>query len=304
MKTISGKPLSKIGIGSYGIGGRGHRDMPLTDKKDDSVYIETLAHMISSGLNFTELSMGYGHGNSVSLFKWALEKSGVAREDLFLTNSLYPRDLPNVKTINDDISSFYSVLETNYADSTLVTQSLLIKFGEETIYDILTNLLEDGKTRYVSLSNAKSEYIIKFKEHFKDKFFAHEGHLSFEVRLLEDSGVFQTCRKLAVENIIWRPLRRNQTSNHNWKLLNDLALKYDKTPNQIILNWMCYDGFRPIVMSSNKAHIDENLESLNFTMVAKDYKLIRDFRAQKPSGSFNLEENSIVELVNNFEKYN
>src|SRR5579884_2723173 len=210
METLSGKNLTKIGIGSYGIGGRGHRDMAITEKQDDQIYVEALVYMFQKGINFTEVSLGYGHGQTLFLIKRALDESSIDRKDIFLTHSLYPRDLPTVDTINQDIEDFYRIMSTDYADSTLVTQSLTIKFGKEIIYPLLHQLLENGKTRYVSLSNASPDGIRAYKEEFGDKFFAHEGHLSFEVRALQDEGVFQTCEDLGVENIIWRPIRRGK----------------------------------------------------------------------------------------------
>jgi diketogulonate reductase-like aldo/keto reductase len=278
MKTISGKLLSKIGIGSYGIGGRGHRDMEITEKVNDQTYVNALVHTLNKNMNFTELCLGYGHGQSIVLFKRALDKSQISREDLFITNSLYPRDLPSIDTINQDVSDFYKIMETGYADSTLITQSILLKFGEKPIYQILHNLLDQNKTRYVSLSNASPSWIKKFHTEFGDKFFAHEGHLSYEVRALQDKGVLNVCDDLHIENIIWRPLRRGQTKHHNWDTLVQLATKYKKTQNQIILNWMCHEGYRPMVMSTNKKHIDENIESLDFNMESDEYESINNFR--------------------------
>ncbi len=278
MKTISGKELSEIGIGSYGIGGRGHRDMEITEKVEDDIYINALIHTLNKNINFTELCLGYGHGQSIVLFKKALDKSKVSREDLFITHSLYPRDLPTIETINQDINDFHKIMKTDYADSTLVTQSMLIKFGEKTIYKILHDLIKQNKTRFVSLSNASPSWIKKFHNEFRDKFFAHEGHLSYEIRALQDKGVLSMCEKLKITNIIWRPLRRNMTQFHNWEILIDLANKYNKTQNQIILNWMCHEEYRPMVMSTNTKHIDENIESLNFNMDDEDYNLINEFR--------------------------
>lgn len=167
---------------------------------------------------------------------------------------------------------------TDYADSTLVTQSLLLKFGKEKIYHLLHNLLDSGKTRCVSISNAGINTIKEFKEEFGDKFFAHEGHISFEIRAMQDEGIFDLCGGLNVVNIIWRPLRRNETEKLNWELLVNLSKKYNKTQNQIILNWMVYMNYYPMVMSTNKQHIDENIGSLDFKMVDEEYKLITDFR--------------------------
>lgn len=308
IRTVSGKQISKIGLGSYGVGGRGHRDLSITEKLDDQVYIEALVYTLEKGVNFTEISLGYAHGRSLELFKQALDKSSIKRENIFLTNSLYPRDLASLDVINNDIVSFYEVMNTDYADSTLVTQSLIMKFGEQNIYPLLHSLLKTGKTRYVSLSNASPKVIRLFKKEFSDKFIAHEGHLSFEVRALWDKGVFKICDELGVNNIIWRPLRRNKTMSYNWPLLVELAEKYHMTQNQVVLNWICWLGFRPMVMSASKIHIDENVAAPEFKMSLADYQRLSDFRPQNYNPpQINWEsktiDDNIVELVKDFEKH-
>lgn len=308
MKTLSGKNISKIGIGTYGVGGRGHRDVKLTEKLSDKKYIDALTYSLEKGMNFTEISLGYGHGNSLRLFKRALDKSHVSRKDIFLTHSLYPRDLLSLEVIKKDIADFYKIMETDYADSTLVTLSLIAKYGEKTVYQLLDDLLESGKTRYASLSNASPRGIGAFKKKFKDKFIAHEGHLSFEIRAMANKGVFKTCDELGVRNIIWRPLLRNQTAKRKWELLEELAQKYDKTHNQIILNWICSLGYNPMVMSANKKHIDENIASVGFQMSDNDYQRMTDFQPKNyHPPKIDWEKSSIgspiVALIKNFDNH-
>jgi diketogulonate reductase-like aldo/keto reductase len=277
-ETVSGRALSQIGIGTYGVGGRGHRNKPVTEKESDKKYIDALIYALEKDSNFTEISLGYGHGQALKLFKQALSNSSLNREDVFITHSLYPADLTSVDTMSQDIVEFYRVMGTEYADSTLITQLTIIRFGESAVFDILHKLLREDKTRFVSLSNASPDWIRKFKAEFGDKFFAHEGHLSFEVRALQDKGVFSTCNQLGVENIIWRPLRRNLTLLHNWPLLIELSKKYGKTQSQLILNWICKQGYKTMVFSTDPSHIDENLSAANLQMSDEDYKRIADFK--------------------------
>ncbi|NQZ84629.1 MAG: aldo/keto reductase [Nanoarchaeales archaeon] len=278
MKTKSNKEISKLGIGTFGIGGKGHRDVAITERKDDNTYINAITHTLNHNINFTELCVGYGHGNSIKLFKKGLDKSNVKREDLFLTHALYTRDFNSIEDIKKDIETFHKVMNTDYSDSTLVTQSLLIRFGEEKIYEILDELLKNKKTNYVSLSNASPTWIKRFHNKYKDNFFAHEGHISYEMRALQDKGIFELCDKLKVRNIIWRPFRRNQTNKKNWTQLTELSKKYNKTQNQIILNWLIHENFYPMVFSANPKHIDENIESMNFKMEQIEYNLLTQFR--------------------------
>lgn len=308
MNTLSGKTLTKIGIGSFGIGGRGHRDVALTELQEDRVYIDALVYTLKKGINFTEIALGYGHGNAMRLFKQALDESGIKREDIFFTHSLYTRDFSTTKVVKEDIDTFYHTMDTSYADSTLVTQSLILKFGEQTVYTLLHDLLETEKTRFVSLSNASPDFIRQFKKEFGDKFYAHEGHLSFEVRALQDKGVFTTCNELGVKNIVWRPLGRNKTLNRNWELLIELAEKYKKTQSQIILSWVCHLGYGPMVLALSTKHIDENIASTEFTMDEEDYKRITDFRPSNynpPAVHWDSlqTDDDIVALVNEFDKH-
>lgn len=286
MKTKSGFSLSKLGIGTWGVGGRGHRPSDLFDiSNNDAQYIEALVYQLQKGINFTEVSLGYGHGNSIRLLHEAILASKLSREDIFITHSFYEADLEGIETIHEDLANFYKVLETDYADSTLVTQSIILNFGKDEVYTLLHELLDSGKTRYVTLSNAGKRMIQDFKREFGESFYAHEGHLSFEVRLLQDEGVLDLCDELGVKNIIWRPLRKGQTSTRSWPFLEELATKYGKTSNQTILNWMVHCGYAPMIFSTNKKHIDENIEAINYEMDENDYKAITEARPIKIDSS-------------------
>lgn len=276
--TKSGDKLSWIGIGTYGIGGRGHRDVELTEIQSDEIYLKALLHQFDLGFNFTEISLGYGHGNACRIFAKALQESTLNREQFFITNALYPRDFNSFSDILSDIKEMHKIFNTDYFDSTLITQSLIEKYNRDKIFSLLHDLLDSDKTSYVSVSNASKNFINEFSKEFGDKVFAHETHLSFEVRINQDEGIFDTCRKLNIENIIWRPLRRNNTAERNWNLLTELSGKYDKTQSQIILNWMHYYKLRPMVSSTSKEHIEENWSANQFSMDAKDYERMQDFR--------------------------
>jgi diketogulonate reductase-like aldo/keto reductase len=305
MKTKSGTSLSRIGIGTWGVGGRGHRPNDLFDvTKNDFEYIDALVYQLQNGINFTEVSVAYGHGNSIRLLYEAVVASELKREDLFITHSFYESDLKDMSTIEKDLESFYEVMQTDYADSTLVTQTIILNFGRKQVYALLHNLLNTGKTRYVSLSNAGKDMIQEFKQEFGDKFYAHEGHLSFEIRLLQDEGILDLCDDMNIKNIIWRPLRKGQTGNKDWPLLQEMSSKYGKTTNQIILNWMIHLNYAPMVFSTNRKHIDENIESTMFTMEDEDYQkltLARPTEIEPSSIDWNGDNlgAEIVSLANN-----
>ncbi len=280
LKTISGNNLSQIGIGTYGIGGLSHRYVGNVDRNSDELYIDALVYQLNLGMNFTEISVALAEGKSAQLLAQAILKSNLKREDIFITHSLWPKDLLSFDDIEKDINKAYELFETEILDSTLVTLSLISKFGQDKIFDLLHRLLITNKTRYISLSNSNKEMIQKFSEEFGERFAAHEAHLSFEIRENKDEGVLDLCTKLNVRSNIWRPLRQGKTVAHNWDLLTELSEKYNKTQNQIILNWIVSSGYFPMVFSSSVNHIQENMESLKFRIDTIDLEKINNYRVE------------------------
>lgn len=306
LKTLSNKELSSIGIGTYGIGGRGHRDVELKDVKDEHIYVPAIVQQLITGYNFSEISLGYGHGKSAEYFSKAIKESGINRRDLFLTNSIYPRDIVDFKVLENDVEKMYELFETEYFDSTLVTQSLVVKFGYDQVVKKLWELLNSSKTRYISLSNSNKKLLQQFHDEFGENIFAHETHLSFEVRECQDEGIFDLTNKLNIQTIIWRPLRQGKTSEHNWEPLVRLSEKYGKTQNQIILNWMKSLGFKPEVFSTSRDHIKENWEAMQFDMEKTEYEELTKYRIPEyipPKINWDNMGNgdSIVPLVMGFE---
>lgn len=278
LNTISGNELSKIGIGTYGIGGLSHRYVGSTDASSDDLYLNALVSQLNLGMNFTEISVALAGGKSANLLAQAITNSNLKREDIFITHSLWPKDLLTFDDIEKDIDKAHELFETEIFDSTLVTLSLLSKFGQDKIFNLLHKLLTINKTRFISLSNSNKEMIETFSKEFGDKFVAHEAHLSFEIRDNKDEGILDLCSKLNIRNNIWRSLRQGKTVAHNWDLLTELSEKYGKTQNQIILNWIVSSGYFPMVFSSSIDHIKENFESLNFEIENSDLEKINNYK--------------------------
>ena len=79
----------------------------------------------------------------------------------------------------------------------------------------------------------------------------------------------------------YQPFRRNRTANHNYPVLVELANKYNKTQNQILLNYYVYEkGLHPITKANKIEHIDLNLDALNFKMDKEDYEKLNKFRCK------------------------
>lgn len=68
----------------------------------------------------------------------------------------------------------------------------------------------------------------------------------------------------------------------NYPFLVELANKYNKTQNQILLNWLIKEKELNIIIKTNTIeNIDSNLKSLDFTLENKDIEVLNNFQDQR-----------------------
>jgi len=265
--------LSKMGIGTWGIGGF----MEADPKNDDTKQINAMVYTLNKGVNYVETVYMYAKGKAVDLLSKAIKKSGVNRDNLFITLSVYQRDAQNPREAEERVNSFLKTIGTDHLDSVQFTMGLVNGFGIEPTKDLVNKLISQGKTRFTSLTNSSPEFLKTYHKTFGDKLFAHEAVFNFEVRENEKYGLTDYAKKNNILNVIFQPLRRNQTATRNWPLLVELSKKYGKTQNQILLNWIVSKGFFPLVKSDSTNHIDENLASFDFQLEQSDLDNLNNF---------------------------
>ncbi|MFA5828412.1 MAG: aldo/keto reductase [Candidatus Shapirobacteria bacterium] len=270
---ITKSDFSKMGIGTWGIGGFMEADV----NNDDSGQIDALSYTLNKGVNYVETVYMYAQGKAVDLLSQAVKKSGVDRNNIFVTLSVYQKDASTIEEAENRVDDFLSTLGTDHIDSVQFTMGLVRGLGLEAIKTMIDKLIGEGKTRFTSLTNSSPEFLKTYHEALGDKLFAHEGAFNFEVRENEKLGVTGYAQQNNILNVIYQPLRRNMTASRNWPLLVELSQKYGKSQNQIILNWVVSKGFFPLVKSSTKNHVDENLASFDFQIEQEDLDKLNSF---------------------------
>ena len=107
------KKLSKIGIGTWGIGGLMERDNSI----DVGKQIDALAYMFGRGMNFVEANMWYSQGYSVEILARALKKSGKKREDIFICQAIYLKEGKTLEQSKDEVRKIMDLFSTEYVDT-------------------------------------------------------------------------------------------------------------------------------------------------------------------------------------------
>ena len=271
---LNRKNLSKMGIGTWGVGGFAEPD-PLNN---DAKQIEAIAYSLNKGLNYVETVYMYAGGKAVEILSKAVRESGIDRNNIFVTLSVYQKDAKTAQEVKDRIDAFLRIFEMGYVDSVQFTMGIVKDLGLDAIRVLVDELINRSKARFTSLTNSNLEFLKEYHRVFGDKLFAHECVFNFEVRENENLGITSYAKQNDFLNVVYQPLRRNLTATRNWPLLVELAKKYSRTQNQILLNWIVSKGYFPLVKSEIKEHIDENLAAFDFQIEREDLKRLDEFR--------------------------
>lgn len=291
------KKIFPIGIGTWGIGGFAERDPENDDKKQ----IEALTYTLEKGANYIDTVTMYGGGYSLKLINKALR--GLNWSKLFI-NSKITGTIEKPKDIQNQTERYLKELGLDYLDSIMLHAPWRAEIGLERTFEEMARMVEMQKVRYLSVSNCIPEQLDLFRKVTGIPLFANEIDYDFEVRIHDEIGTVKNCITNGTRVICFQPLRRSETAKQNYPILVEMSKKYGKTQNQIILNWLTHkDLFLPIVKSSTKSHIDENLRSIGWEMEPEDYKKIEDFRIDFKFPKPDLEVTGVGVRVSNYSLY-
>lgn len=266
--------LSKIGIGTWGVGGFAERN----PQNNDEQQITAMVEMLHSGVNYIEINYWTAQGHSMDLVAQAIKQSKVKRQDIFLSQSIYAYTAPDLEAAKKELDYALKLFETNYIDSLAFSSGLVESIGQDQVFAWFRSQLDEKKIRYINLNNPSLEALKQAYTYFGKHLFSIEIGLNFEIRENYDSGIIDFAASTDVLSVIYQPLRRNRTAKRNWPLLVSLAEKYHKTQNQIILNWIASKGHLPLNKSESLDHVKENLESFSFKLDPEDIAKIDSFR--------------------------
>lgn len=263
---VEKKQIFPIGIGTWKI-----------DYENFEKDLDGLLYSISNGQNYLSLYMLYNDGKVVKEMRKLLDK--VDRSKLFINVNLEPT-ITSISDIEKQLNQYLEILNLEYVDSLELHRPDFSKIPLVEVYQEIARLVNIGKVRYIGISNVSLEQLQELHSKVSIDFF--EGVYNLECKLYEDNRVLEYCKQNHIYFMAYQALRRNRTAKRNYKELVELAEKYSKTQNQILLNWIVKEkGIFPIIKSTNLERIKENLSSLDFNMEAKDYERLNEFRSKE-----------------------
>lgn len=271
MIFLKGTDITKIGLGTWLIGG----DVKENSNNDDEKDINAIIYAIKSGINHIDTSESYSGGKSEKLIGKAIKNFD--RDKIFIATKVREWNL----TYDNMISSCYKSLErlqTDYVDLFYIhkqNKDVSIK----NICKALNYLLSKGSIRNVGLSNVGIETIKEYNKYLIKKVYAVQNQYNLICRESQRKGVIDYCRQNNIKFICWRPIllsypgvKDPMYSKGTYPILDNMAQKYNVTNIQIVAKWLLQQENVYIVFKSNNCeHIKEILETDKFCLSDDDW---------------------------------
>ena len=258
--------IFKIGIGTWKVD-------PDNFEKD----IEALKYSYELGQNYLPLSMLYNNGKVVEKMKDFIKLVG--RDKLFICANL-ERYVEKIEDVEQQLNNYLEILDIDYLDCFQIHTFAVCKISMLDIYKEIDRFVRLGKVKYIGVSNVNLEQLKEINQICKVDFF--EGVYNLDCKYYENEGLIEYCKENDILFTAYQPLRRNKIALKNYEFLKQLAEKYNKTQNQLMINWIVKEKeIMPLIKSTNKDRIKENIEALDFQMEKADYEKLNKFQNEK-----------------------
>lgn len=257
--------ISQIGFGTWKIGG----GYWTPDYSKDSYYVELLKYVISKGINVIDTAEMYGGGHSEELVGKAIKDFD--REKVFIITKVWPNHLKYDDLIKSAKASLKR-LESGYIDLYLIHWPNTSVPLEETIR-AMEYLVDQGITRCIGVSNFDVP-LLKEVMSLTRKYEIVANEIEYNVlNKSAERDIIPFCEKNNIKIIAYSPLAKGNLKDI--KIIEKIRSKYNKTPIQVMLNYLLRRSI-PIPKASSKEHVDEILGAIGWSLSDEDYEMIRN----------------------------
>lgn len=260
IEAQNGVQIPQLGFGVYNV-----------KQGKDGVFEKTISKAIEAGYRHFDTARIYGNEEALGR---EIQKSGIAREDFFLTSKVWTTDLGFAQTQRAFEKSCQK-LNTNYLDM------YLIHFAAPhyvEAWKAMEKLYTEGKIRVIGVANFEIEHLEQLMKHAKIAPMINqiETHPEFQQHpLLEYMFRHQILHEA------WAPLGQGNKALFENKLLKAIARRHQKTVGQVILRWHLNRDTIIIPKSSNPKRIKENIDIFNFNLSDEEMEQIGELDAGK-----------------------
>jgi diketogulonate reductase-like aldo/keto reductase len=261
-ETIDGLQIPKIGFGTWTIGGQGSSDL-----SGDERSRLALRSALEIGYTHFDTAEAYAAGHAEELLGRAIREMNLPRAALFITSKISPDHLQYADVLRCCENSLRR-LGMDYLDLYLIHWPKVGMKLEET-FQALNKLVQNGKVRYLGVSNFNLKLLKKSAELSATPLLTNQVSYSIPDRACVENGVLEYCQQNGILLTAYTPLKRRMIKSN--KTLQTIAQARRVTSPQIALAWLATQpGVITIPMSFNPQHQAENLQAADIVLNAAE----------------------------------
>lgn len=227
---------------------------------DLSVCEQAVLEAVQSGYRLIDTASSYQNEEAVGR---AIRKSGVPREELFITTKAYVQQMGYENTKK----AFEESLEKmglDYLDLYLIHMPYGDYYGS---WRAMEELYKEGKVRAIGVCNFLPDRLMDL---------CYNVEVIPQVNQIERHPHYQRevelkiMKEFGVQTEAWAPFAEGLKGMFTEPVLTKIAKKHGKTPAQVILRWNIEHGVIVIPKSVHRERMEENLAIWDFTLDAED----------------------------------
>jgi 2,5-diketo-D-gluconate reductase A len=230
-----------------------------TEQCEQSVYDALMA-----GYRLIDTAAAYRNEEAVGR---AIKRSGIPREDVFVTTKLWIQDAGYERT-KKALESSLAKLQLEYLDLYLIHQPFGDIYGS---WRAMEELYRGGRIRAIGVSNFQMDRLMDLILHHEVVPAVNQVETHPFCQQVE-SEKFMRANKIQIES--WGPFAEGRNNLFHHDGLVSIAGKYNKTVAQVVLCWLTQRGIVVIPKSVRKERILENAAIFDFELKQEDMDTI------------------------------
>jgi 2,5-diketo-D-gluconate reductase A len=253
-------------------------------KVDDDVCEQIVLDALEVGYRHIDTAMIYRNEAAVGR---AIAKSGIDRDELFVTTKLWNSDQGTAAT-PEALALSLELLVLEYVDLYLIHWPAPLRDEYVATWLALEELHHQGLAKAIGVSNFEPEHLERVLD---------EGSIVPAINQVELHPAFQQRKLRAFQEPLgiiteaWGPLGQGKYDLAELPGLQDIAKSHDKSIQQIVLRWHLQEGVVVFPKTVRKERMIENLSVFDFELSGDEMAAIAAMDADRRVGTHPMDGN-------------
>ena len=221
---------------------------------------QAVRNALSVGYRLIDTAAAYFNEEAVGA---AIRKSGIPREELFITTKLWVQDA-SYESAKKAFETSMRKLGLDYLDLYLIHQPMNDYYGA---WRAMEELYEAGKIRAIGVCNFYPDRLTDLCMNAKIAPMVNQVELH---PFFVQTGAIENMKSLNVRPEAWGPMAEGKHGIFTHPVLTEIGRKYGKTAAQVALRWNAQRGVVIIPKSTHRERMEENFSIWDFALSEED----------------------------------